>query len=384
LTVIPARREFRAFPCEDTAVKDAFVPAEALMETSEKVRRTARRLVLPATLGVLAVCLVSAGCLARGLLSEAEPAPAEPFAPGVEALGQVDVVGGVLELSPTRAGRVLEVPAREGDTVSAGAALVRLDDRPVRYELAQVEAARKAAQAKLEAAREAAAQHPGTLAQQQALLTAARERLSAARRELARQQRLRRQDLVKEDEVALAQDRVKELEALAQAEERRLEALRKQDPKRGVRQAQAELDESQARLDQAKYALEQCTLRAPEPGTVLEVTVGPGESAGPASRRAAVVFAPERARVVRVEVEQEFVERLAVGQPAVAKDQANPERTWKGRLVRIAPWYRQGRSLLQQPPRYRDVATVECMVELEAGGPPLRLGQRMVVTIGGR
>jgi hypothetical protein len=72
-----------------------------------------------------------------------------------------------------------------------------------------------------------------------------------------------------------------------------------------------------------------------------------------------------------------------VGQPALATDQARPELTWRGRLIRIAPQFGQGRSILQQPPRYRDVSTVDCLIELDTGPTPLRLGQRMIVTIGG-
>src|SRR5438046_262599 len=113
--------------------------------------------------------------------------PPPPAVGGVSSLGSVDVAGGPAALTPEQPGRVVEVPAREGESVPAGAVLLKLDDRPARYALEQAEAAAEAAEARAEQARQEAKRHPVRLAQQRAAAPAARYRQAAARHAAARQ-----------------------------------------------------------------------------------------------------------------------------------------------------------------------------------------------------
>ena len=52
-----------------------------------------------------------------------------------------------------------------------------------------------------------------------------------------------------------------------------------------------------------------------------------------------------------------------------------------GQVTRIANWYSQRRTILAQPGQFKDVPTVECVIALDLGNPPLRLGQRVRVKI---
>jgi hypothetical protein len=86
--------------------------------------------------------------------------------------------------------------------------------------------------------------------------------------------------------------------------------------------------------------------------------------------------------VIRATVEQEFAGRVKEGEPAVVQDEADPAATWRGRVSRLAGWYKQRRMVLHDPSELSDVRTLECVIELEPGQPRLRLGQSVRITIG--
>ena len=123
-------------------------------------------------------------------------------------------------------------------------------------------------------------------------------------------------------------------------------------------------------------------LKAPHAGTVLRVAVAAGEVVGGPSGKPAVLFCPNRPLVVRVEVEQEFLGRIVVGRPAHVEDEVNSSNVWGGRVTRIAGWYSQRRTILAKPGQFKDVPTVECLIALDPGHPPCRIGQRVQVRIG--
>src|SRR5262249_60112638 len=107
----------------------------------------------------------------------AGPAPGTPPSrPRLVSVGYVEVDGGTVHLAPSQPGRVVEVLAREGDAVKAGAVLLRLDDQPARFALEQAEAAQAAAEAEAARARDAARQHPHRVAAQRAAVEAADRR----------------------------------------------------------------------------------------------------------------------------------------------------------------------------------------------------------------
>jgi multidrug resistance efflux pump len=202
-----------------------------------------------------------------------------------------------------------------------------------------------------------------------------------AREQMGRTERLFDQGLIDKEEKAAARQEVKTLESLAEAEEKRVEGLRGENPHLRVQQARAELARQEALLAEALYALEQCVVKAPSAGSVLRLGCSAGEVVSP--QLPVIVFAPARPLLVRVEVEQELIHRVEVGQPAVARDEMNPERSWSGHVVRVSDWYSDRPTIPRRMARFTDIPTVECVVALEPGHPPLRIGQRMTVLLGG-
>jgi multidrug resistance efflux pump len=300
----------------------------------------------------------------------------------IVCFGQVDLVHGVTSLVPLQPGRVAEVLVEEGQTVDEGAALVRLEDKAATSRVAEAQAALDEAELRLKQARKLPEQQDSRIAQQQDAVDAMRDRLSAARRQFDRQQKLVKDQLADRKDLDISEDHVHELEAMLRAEERRLDDLKRQDPKDDIRRAEKEVQAMKSRRDQAQYALDECLLKAPRRGTVLRLLVGPGDVLGSPSKQPAVQFAALGPQIVRADVEQEFVGRVAVGQPATVQDETHMGRTWKGKVERIADWITQRRSVMQGPLDFSDIRTVEVLITLDSGQPPLRIGQRVRVRIG--
>jgi multidrug resistance efflux pump len=301
----------------------------------------------------------------------------------VVCVGYADLEHGVAALDPAVPGQVLRVEAREHERVRTEAVLVQLDDRAARLRVRLAEADLKAARERLRECQTLPRQHQLKVAEQQAAVAAAHQRLQKARLLLDRRREQLRRELVNPAEVQAAEASVGELEAAGGAEQNRLRELQLIDPQAEVERARAVVEAKQAELELARNAVEDCRVKAPEDGTVLRVLVSPGDVLGARSRQPAVLFCPAGERIVRAEVEQEFAGRVAEGQAALVQDDARKGRVWHGKVRHVSDWFTRRRSVIQEPTQFNDVRTLECIISLDPGQPALRIGQRLRVRIGG-
>jgi hypothetical protein len=72
---------------------------------------------------------------------------------------------------------------------------------------------------------------------------------------------------------------------------------------------------------------------------------------------------------------------VKVGQPAVVEDDTSVGATWRGQVMRLSDWYTQRREVAEEQLQLKDVRTLECLIALDPGQPPLRIGQRVRATI---
>lgn len=300
----------------------------------------------------------------------------------VVCFGTVDLERGVSELGPIQPGRVAEVLAAEGQAVAAGADLLHLEDGPERSRLAEAEAAVELARVQLGQARKQPELHRIRVAQQRAMRDAMHSRVAYARRALAHEQKLARSVVVAETDRSISEDKLRELEALEQAETHRLAEQEAQDVEAEIRRAEWELKGAEARRDQARQALDDRRIKAPCSGTVLRILAAPGDVLGTGSGQPALLFAADGPQVIRATVEQEFAGRIKEGEHVLIHDEADSSTTWRGRVGRLAGWYSQRRTVLHDPSQLSDVRTLECLVLLDPGQPRLRLGQSVRVLIG--
>jgi multidrug resistance efflux pump len=300
---------------------------------------------------------------------------------GVVCFGYVDMEHGITSLYPLAPGRVTRVEVRENQEVEAGQVLVRLDDYQARRKVREAEADLVAAQEQLGQARKMPEQHRARLTQQRAAIKAVQHRLEGARLLLTRKRDLVDKQLLHAAEADAAEALVQELQALERAEKSKLAELELNDPSVGVRSACANVSAKEARLDQARRVVEDCALKAPEAGTVLRLLANPGDVLGTPPKQPAVLFCPRGRRIIRAEVEQEFAGRVAIDQVASIQDDATSGTIWRGRVLRISDWYTQRRSIMPEPNQLNDVRTLECLIALDDPKAPLRIGQRVRVTL---
>ena len=235
-----------------------------------------------AATGVAAGLVSFALSYRRPAMAQKEPAtdPGPVAAEGVVCFGLVDLEHGVTSLFPLQPGRVAEVLVQENQQVKAGTDLIRLEDAALRSRLAEAEAALELGRLQLAQAVKLPEQHKRRVAQQQAILDAATSRLTAARQVHAERQKMPRNTPGAAIELATSDGHVCEMVALERAEVQRLAEINAQDIDADLRRAEHELAAAEARRDQARLALEECRVKAPRPGTVLRILVGPGDVLG--------------------------------------------------------------------------------------------------------
>ncbi len=206
------------------------------------------------------------------------------------------------KLAPDISGRVTRLPVSEGDRVEEGDILLELwnDDR--RANLGLSKAQTQAAEARGE----------------QACAKA-----DAAAREAERQLRLEKKGMTSEEAVDRA---VTERESTAA----------------GCRAARAEARVAEARVKAARAHLERTILRAPFAGTVAEVSAELGEIVTPSPpgipTPPAVDLIDPGGPHVSAPIDEVDAPAVRVGMPARIHLDAYPDRTFPGRVSRIAPY----------------------------------------------
>jgi HlyD family secretion protein len=147
--------------------------------------RPAMRPRRPLVLAALVVAALLLGALIWRLV--------EHRAPADDGLLQVNgrIEGDRVTVAPKFAGRIVELAVREGDVVSAGQVLVRLDDRALAARLEQAQAAQASLAAQLGAQQSAIAL---LRAETAVAVQAARTRVAAAEAELRRAEAAHAQD----------------------------------------------------------------------------------------------------------------------------------------------------------------------------------------------
>jgi multidrug resistance efflux pump len=297
------------------------------------------------------------------------------------AAGTVDTREGVSTVLPLLPGKVAKVIAKENQEFDEGAALYLMDDRQARSDRDAAEAAVRAAEAQLDEARSGVDQHKTAVAAQQAVIQAKQKKHDAAQKEADDAKRLAEKKLASSEKADAAQNIADAADAEVEAERQNLRRTEKIDPEIAVKKAEQDLAAKQAQLAKAQLALDECTVKAPYKGKVLRVQLTVGDSL-PNPRQAPLLYCSNTPRIVRAEIEQEFGAKVFVGQPAKIKDySAEDLGEWKGRVESLSDWYTHRRSMILEPLQFNDVRTLEAIIELDPGQTPLKIGQRVRVTL---
>jgi len=289
-------------------------------------------------------------------------------------------------VAPKTSGKILEVTVREGDTVTAGQLIARLDDAQVRAREDQARAALVNAQAKSQAARDQIAVLQDQLRQNQlqtgqsamdadGRVRQAQADLTAAEADLAQQQaalrlaefnrdayaRLAKTGAASEQQGLQAEVQADQQAAAVAAAQRRVESSRGalttaqanlDNPKIRVAQesstagqiaeqqsmiaaTKAETAQAQAQLAQAEADRADLTVLAPFSGTVLTRAAEPGEVVQAGT---AIVTLLDLSKVyLRGFVPEGGIGKVRIGQPSHIFLDSNPNNALDGYVLRIDP-----------------------------------------------
>ncbi|MFQ6045979.1 MAG: efflux RND transporter periplasmic adaptor subunit, partial [Gemmatimonadales bacterium] len=263
-----------------------------------------KKVVIFGALGVGLAGLIALNASAgrdRGTRVRLEEVQHRDLVATVTASGQIEPKTSV-DVSADITGRITLITVEEGDTVSRGQLLLRID--PSQYE-AQV------------------ARAQASLASAEASALQARANRDQARRALDRAEELRRADpdLVSDEQLEQAQTAYQVAEAVARSGEHQVE-------------------QAKAALKEAEEALAKTVIRAPMSGEVTRLAVEVGEVAVPGtfSRDAAllVTIADLSVIQVNVRVDETDVVRLEPDDSAEVTIDAFPDTTFTGRVTKIA------------------------------------------------
>jgi HlyD family secretion protein len=253
------------------------------------------------------------------------------------ASGKADVEGGIIQVAARTAGVIRTVDVQEGDLVKKGEVLAQLEDDQPRLAVANAAAAVRQAQAQI-----------GLIEVQKA----------TAERELARLQPLKAKAFVAGQALDNAADAIKTADA-------QLEVQR------------AAVNSAQAALNVASYQLELTRVRAPVDGRIVRRYANPGAGASTLNVSNMFDLEPANARIVRAEIAEADIPKIAIGQAVEIAPEADPAKVYVGKVLRRSDEFGARKLQSDDPNEKTDERVVEVVVS--ADNAPLLIGQRVLV-----
>ncbi len=305
------------------------------------------RQILP-VLAIIAI-IVSAVLILRSQpdqpLSDPAVRPATAPAGGanmVAGAGLVEPSSELIAIGSHLPGVIDRVFVSPGDSVPAGAPLFSIDSREARAAIAEARARR------------------GSLGEQ---LAASQTALNVARQQLALYRGVADPRAVSRQEVIQREGAV--ADAAAQADVVR-----------------AQIGEADAAVNAAEVRLARHTVRAPTTATVLQVSARAGQfaTAGPAAGNNAlplVTMGVIQPLHVRIDIDENEIERVAIGEPATISPRGSGGVTVRATFVRAEPLVVPKRSLTNSASERVDVRVLQVIYALPAGAANFVVGQQV-------
>jgi multidrug resistance efflux pump len=245
----------------------------------------------------------------------------------------------VIDIGSALSGLVTDVAVRPGDRVSKGAVLFTVDARAARAQLDEASAAIEEARAAISEAHSA----QRTARQQLALYRSLSDPAAVSRAEVIRA----------EGEEAAATSRL------------------------GV--ARARLAAAQSAAAAARTEIERLVVRAPIAGEILAVNIRPGEfvaTQGSGNSQPFIQMGETNPLHVRVDIDENEVARVALGEPAVISPRGAAELHVNATFVRAEPQVVPKRSLTNSAAERVDVRVLQLIYALPESDA-FRVGQQI-------
>ena len=328
--------------------------------------------------GVIAWRLVNQSSTKPNIDRDTVVVKAEPLKLMIKASGSVVPIQTV-NVSPKVSGRLVELLVEQGDKVTQGQILARMDDANIQAQLAEARANLDASQANLEKLRNGSRTEDVAAAK-------ARVESAQARANLSRSRLERNRDLAKQG--AITRDRLDELEADFRANtgtlrdtQMQLQQLQNGARREDIAQAEAQVAQSQARLKNIEVQQSDTVIRSPLNGIITQkyATVGafvtPTTTASTTSSATSTsIVAVADGLEILAKVPEVDIGQIAVNQSVEVVADAYPDRIFQGKVRLIAP-----EAVLEQ-----NVTSFQIRIKLETGQTELQSGMNTNLTFIGR
>ena len=298
----------------------------------------------------------------------------------VEAQAELVLHGNVdirqVELAFNASGRLDQVLVQEGDRVTKGQMLARLDTARLKLQLAQAQALADAQRSQL--ARLKAGSRPEEIRQAAALRDEAQVAVREARQVYQRQQDLVARNFVSQQQADTARNALElaqqRLEAAEQAYRLAVLGPRKED----IAAVEASLAAQQAAVAGLEHDISEGELRSPSDGVVEKRILEPGDMASP--QKSVYTLALTDPVWARVYMPENALGRVPTGARAAISTDSHPERSYEG-------WVGYGSPTAEFTPKTVETAELRTSLVYQArvfvcdGGGELRQGMPVTVTI---
>lgn len=271
--------------------------------------------------------------------------PEKPVGTRLAATGIIEAREENVAIGTPLAGLVTKVMVKVSQQVEKGDPLLQLDDRELQAQLIQAQAAVMVNQAMLDV----------TLAQK-----------LKVQDNLDRLKSITDQRAISQDDL---RNRTNDL-TVAQAQ---------------VGSAEAQLEAAKADVKQIQLLIERLTIRAPRPGTILQVNIREGEYASIQNRLAAMILGDLDKLQIRADVDEQNAMQVRKDEDAVAYVKGDSVTSFPLKFVRIEPFVIPKQSLTGASTERVDTRVLQVIYELPVPeGRQLYVGQQVDVMIGGQ
>jgi HlyD family secretion protein len=281
-----------------------------------------------------------------------------------------------VELAFDASGRVEQVLVNEGDPVTRGAVLARLDTERLRLQLVQAEAQADAQRSQLAKLR--AGSRPEEIRQAAALRDEAQVAVQDARQVYQRQQDLVARNFVSQQQVDSARYALdaaqKRLTAAEEAHRLAVLGPRKED----IAAAEASLAAQDAGVARLRHDIAEGELRAPSAGIVESRVLEPGDMASP--QKPVLTLALTDSMWARVYLPETALGRVPKGARATIRTDSHPDKAYAGWVGYVSPTAEFTPKSVETE-ELRTSLVYQARVFACAGKEALRQGMPVTVTI---
>jgi HlyD family secretion protein len=294
----------------------------------------------------------------------------------IVAPGRIEGAGPALSIGVAVAGVVSEILVQEGSVVHSGDTLVRFACQPLEADLRSREAHLRALQATLDRVKNGP--RPDEIRVGEAVVNFSQAKADEAQKTLERSEALQEGVTVSAARI-LEVRRDARIAAAQLAEARaRLSLLRAGSREEDIRQAEAARDTAAADVETGRARLEQCSIRAPVNGIVLDVLANPGEYFSSALPQPLLHIIPDGPLRVRAEVELRDAPRICATQTASIAPDASPSAAIRAQVAAISP-AASPRSLASAAAEARNKDILAVVLSLDPSAPPPPIGSAVTV-----